>query len=224
MALIANVEFSSGNTGTSGAIDTTGATLLVMWCSWQQPQAITVSDSKSNTWTPRTQRTARNPYGQLFYAGDAGVLSVGSGHTFTVTGSGIFVGCCIAAFDATLTTGVYDIENTNNTSAGTSLNTGSVTPTNDNAVVIANAAHNGGGSVTIDGGFTIPGQVPTATGFASVMAYLIQTSKTAANPTFSSMSAAITTEITVFNGTGGGGASSWGAQLSHLHNRLVQEV
>lgn len=90
MPLIARASASSDNDTdvTSGAIDTTGATLLVVAVGFVLGDAAVV-DSYDNEWIPLTKRQEDSFEGfdvsnQLFYAK---APTVGAGHTFTATAS-----------------------------------------------------------------------------------------------------------------------------------------
>lgn len=74
-----------GSTATSGAVDTTGATFLVVAVSFYNGSA-SVTDSKGNTWTAIAASQIDSTFDsstQLFYVTNP---VVGAGHTFTVTG------------------------------------------------------------------------------------------------------------------------------------------
>lgn len=190
MAFSLLVHSSAGGTtgGTTGAIDTTGADLIVLTVSWYTAgSAITVSDSKSNTWTPRTTRTSDFINTAIMYFRGG---SVGSGHTFTVSSVGTsFSAIVVAAFSGSASV-PYDVENGagNGGSPGTSLQTGNVTPSEDNELVITGMGLNASmASTAINGAFVIPEAMAYNSGvnFGAALAYLIQTTATAANPTWS---------------------------------------
>ena len=91
--LVASTTLAGTNGGTSSAVDTTGANLLVLSAAYFS--TITVSDSKGNTWVPLTVRGS-GPIHQLFFVASP---VVGTGHTFTVTGTGIYVGVVVHAYN-----------------------------------------------------------------------------------------------------------------------------
>src|SRR6516164_6555384 len=95
--------------GTSPAIDTTGATLLVISVGYYAAATKTVSDSYSNTWTPLTaQENSGDDGNRLWYALNP---VVGTGHTFTITGSGVYLSACIAAFRGVANVTPFDVQN-----------------------------------------------------------------------------------------------------------------
>src|SRR6188474_1223549 len=140
IALVTNqiVASSGGADVTTSAVDTTGATLLVIGLSLytQLDNTFGVTDSKSNTWQVLTKYEA-NESGtfavNLFYC-----LSpiVGSGHTFSnVTSSGAqYPVLAVAAFSGVAT---YNKESGQATATqGTSYANVSLTPDNNNSLVV----------------------------------------------------------------------------------------
>jgi hypothetical protein len=120
---------TSTNGGTSAAIDTTGATLIVISVSWAS-NPITLSDSKGNTWTALTQRTFSFDRHQLFYRLTP---TVGAGHTFSVTGTSIVAGWHVYAFAGVAS---YQTESGASAGSGNSLACGAVTPTLNGALLV----------------------------------------------------------------------------------------
>jgi hypothetical protein len=175
---------SNGNTVTTSAIDTTGATLLVLAVGAAAAYSSPPTDSKGNTWTPRT--TADRGAGvrnKLYYAENP---TVGSGHTFTFTETGSSPSICIGAFSGTKTSAVYDTESAGAATAnpGTTIQPGSATPSQDNCVLVSGVTH-GSDSVSINSSFTEVVDVgPAANHWSAAMAYKIQTSLGAENPTW----------------------------------------
>src|SRR4030095_15898606 len=116
--------------------DTPGANLLVVSVShYVIGASITgVSDNKGNTYTALTLRNNGTIGHRFYYAKNA---AVGSGHTVTVTGSGgpvpLFV---VQAFSGAETTAPFDVEN-GATTGGARLATGSVTPTQNNSIIVS---------------------------------------------------------------------------------------
>lgn len=187
-ALIANVGVAgAGNGATTAPIDTTGANLLVaLVFSWVAAAAPGFADSKSNSWTGLTVRSAADPEVRLFYVQGG---AVGTGHTFSTSGTATYSGCLVAAFSGSVASPA-DQENGATGSGVTSLKPGSITPTEDNELVIAAmATNNNAGFSTqaaIDGGFTFSNRINSGgDSYAAALAYLIQTSAAAADPTFS---------------------------------------
>lgn len=89
--------------GTSAALTTTGADLLIIAVNYftGNAPAFTPSDSKGNTWHALTAKTSGNIGSKLYYAWNA---TVGTNHTFTVNSSQpSFYGCGVAAFSGSNT-------------------------------------------------------------------------------------------------------------------------
>lgn len=190
ITLVAQITAAGGGTGaTSSAIDTTGASLIVI------PQTKLISgaplapigDNKGNLYTPLTQRNASSVGGTIFYCVNP---VVGSGHTFT-TGNGSASAFSSAIISAWGSGGVFDQQNgAVNTGAVSARTTGSVTPSENNELIIAMktaaGAETAGAGVTIDAGFTLLTGVAFSSGqhFGVSAAYLIQTTAGAVNPNF----------------------------------------
>lgn len=216
---------ATGDDFTTASIDTTSADLIVISVAWYPGTTadVTLSDSKSNTWTALTRRTTANTfYRERMYYCRGG--TVGTGHTFTVAGTNFYGAMCAMAFSGSAAT-VTDQETGAETNSASSLATGSITPSEDNCLIVVGI--NTGdtpAAVSIDGGFTIPAST-TIDGQANIyqghsMAYLIQTTAAAANPTWNPTDAtAMVTTIASFKGPGGGGGGVVGPLLSgHLVN------
>lgn len=209
---------AAGNGFTTSAIDTTGADLIVISIGYYNgTNTATVSDSKGNTWTALTQRvTANNGAHRLFYCASP---IVGTGHTFTLAGASTFGSMEVAAFSGAAVSPFVSEGGTTGAS-GTSLNTGSITPTENNSLVITGACirevANLGDTFSIGSSFTISdGQVGIGSqNLGSSLAYKIQDAAGAENPAWSwENSDEVATGIAVFNSIGitefvasGGGA------------------
>ena len=171
------------NGGTSPAIDTTGATLLVISVGYYAAATKTVSDSYSNTWTPLTaQENSGDDGNRLWYALNP---VVGTGHTFTITGSGVYLSACIAAFRGVANVTPFDVQNGAINAASTTIASGSVTPSANNELVITGASGNANLSGTPTGtGMTLIDSNPyvASNQSSSGLAYAIQTTASAINP------------------------------------------
>lgn len=174
---------TSTNGATSGSIDTTGANLLVFPVCYAFGSSLVVSDSKSNTWTGLTVRsyTTRTSV-RIYYAKNP---TVGTSHTFTTAGTNCFANPMALSFSGCDTTSPFDVENGGSAQA-TSQATGSVTPNQNNSLIIAltDGEDSTLASVTIDSGFTIGDIVPNAITTAGANAYLLQGTAAAVNPTW----------------------------------------
>jgi len=169
------------NGGSTSAIDTTGATCLVVSVAYYPALGgtPTVADSKGNTYLPLTLRASGGEIAhQLFYSLGG---TVGAGHTFTVSGPSIYPAFVASAFAGV---GSFESQSGATATSGTALATGSLTPTTNGALVVSGE---GGQSATTPSmtGFTL-----TAIGFTGganmqgAAAWQIQTTAAAINPTW----------------------------------------
>jgi hypothetical protein len=151
---------------TSSGIDTTGASFIaVAVSSYSVEAAPTLSDSNSNSWTPLTARTNAPIRLQWFYAISP---TVGSGHTFSLSGSNSFAALAVQAHSSVA--GVFDYE-ASATGGGTaveSLGSGSLIPQTDDTLAVAawgfGTAANPTGSFVIDNSFTALGFLANVSG------------------------------------------------------------
>jgi hypothetical protein len=176
------------NVVTTGAQNSTGADLIVILAGNYNGglgSTVTLTDSKGNTWTPLTKRTGGAQDGQLFYCANP---TVGTGHTFTLTsvgGSGFpFIGV-LAVTGANAIP--FDVENGSGGTGTSSRQPGSITPAQDNSLVVAGINAGAGiDPVTVDGGFAASASgYDGANHLGGGIGYLIQTTAAAANPTWS---------------------------------------
>lgn len=178
------------NSVTTGALDTSGANLLVLVLGQESGVATSViTDSKSNTWNPLTTQTEGAGQCTIYWSVPT---SVGSGHTFTATQAGASPAIVVGAYSGA-TPAPFDQQNGDHSSTGATLATGSVTPTFSSELIVAGASgRTGSGAiVSIDGGFTIAGNTsPDAFHDSAALAYLIQGPSVAANPTWTFTNAA----------------------------------
>lgn len=134
MALIVADSASGGAGGSTGSVDTTGATILIA-VGVADSGTPTITDSKGNTWNSLTQVGGSFPTYhrcRLYYVENP---TVGTGHTFTVAGTN--ASACFAAFDATATTSVFDAENGAQNLGVSSATGGTVTPAGSNYLYIS---------------------------------------------------------------------------------------
>lgn len=189
-SLLSHTIGSGSNTFTTSAIDTTGATLITVGASFTAGASVTLSDTvggNSNSWTARTSYGSVSA-ARIYYSVPT---HVGSGHTFTLTGTGFNGDISVAAWSGAAGT-PYDVENgfDGGGSNATSGQPGSITPTQDNELVVT-VLTNGvtSGSYTINGSYSITDQtLSSGAHWGSGFAYWIQTSATATNPTWSANS------------------------------------
>jgi len=175
-----------GSDLTTGSIDTSGADFIILSGSYFSTGSV-VSDSKGNTWQGLTEYPdSSGDYSKMWYAYNA---IVGSGHTFTLSqggGTHLYNGalCVLAVKGALTASDPFDVQSTSN-STNTPVQPGSITPSQDNELVVAMMADGAGSlGITVDSGFTIINQLIGAGFDNTAQAYLIQTSAGAVNPSF----------------------------------------
>jgi len=180
----------SGNaTSVVATVDTSGCSGLVVGVVDISTTSSTLVDLGSNIWTPLTaQPLGSAQRTQLYFCANP---IVGSGHTFIVTSNSgnSFPSVAIEGFSGTGALSPFDIENGSATIGSfTSSQPGSVSPTVDGELIITFIGNANATTVaTPDLGFTRTDGAVTSAGLAYgfAMAYLIQTTKGAVNPTWS---------------------------------------
>jgi hypothetical protein len=173
--------------GTTSGVNTTGANLIVVLISSDSANAKTLSDSKGNTWSAKTAYADFPATDNEIRAYVATNPSVGPGHTFTVSGSNIFASIAVLSFSGAHSSGPFDQQAGQGVASGTSAQPGSVTPSEDNELLIAALTFEVSNTISVNSGFTIAGQANLIGGvsYGIAAAYKIQTTAGAENPTFS---------------------------------------
>lgn len=188
IALVTHLIAKSTNSNgfTSSSIDTTGASLLVLvLASYQAATEPTISDSKSNSWSQRTAYNDGTDRIRILYVANP---TVGTGHTFTVTGSATYPAIAASSWSGVKTASPYDVENGGNGTITTSAATGSVTPSEDGELLIAAVSNDqpgAPGSPTVNNSFTILDSTVNvdSQAFGLAVAYRVQATAAAINPT-----------------------------------------
>ena len=174
---------STTTNGTSGAINTTGATLFVVVMG-SYGGAVTMSDSQSNSWHYLTSYAlGSNNTTQIAYCYGP---TTNAAHTFTING-GHFGSCVVYAFSGTLaTSAVFDSQNGINS---TGVQAGSITPTAGDIVVAGNSNNGTLAGSTINQGFSVP--LVYSGGENSAGSYLLNAANSPVNPTWSNNGVAV---------------------------------
>lgn len=178
---------STGNSVTTGSIDTSGYSALFVWIAYDDFGGVPdLSDNKSNTWTangsPLTIRSGSAIVkGQLYFCLGA---TVGSGHTFTATGSFNYPTIAVASFSGVATSSAFDSENGAGGTSLSSLQPGSITPSVNNELVILGLSLNNTDTPTDPSGYTRASGTAgdAANHIGGFIDYQIQTTATATNP------------------------------------------
>lgn len=165
--------------GTTNAINTTGAGLLIVVTSSHNSDGI-VTDSKNNTWNNLTVYTHSNHRLIIWYSIPT---SVGGGHTFTYAG-GETPSMCVAAFSC----GEDNIA-VFNKEIGSIYHTflaqpGPITPDFNNSLIITALNFDVFGVVSVDSGFIITDQIDVIydENLGTALAYSIQEQAATVDP------------------------------------------
>lgn len=176
-----------GNGVTTSAINTTGADVIFAAVSdFDDAAEAVLTDSKGNSWT-FTSATAVEPDTRIRIAYCINPV-VGVGHTFTLTGTGSFPSLSVAAFSGVGATPIDQQAGAATTLSGaTSIQPGSVTPSEDDELIVTAFSGLPPANVAINSSFIIAAQIPALVPlfFGSAIAYKIQTAAGAENPTWS---------------------------------------
>lgn len=182
--IVANGHAEGPSGGTTGTLNTSGATFGVAFVAEQTSPGAAVTDSKSNTWVAGTPQTVSAPHGTIFYTINP---TVGTGHTVTVSGS--FSAMAVQFHSGIATVSPLDQQNGTGGAAFTSANAqpGSITPTEDNELIVCGMATGASVTFSINESMTITDDVTFAGGnnYAGVAAYKYQTTAAAINPLWS---------------------------------------
>lgn len=177
-----------GGPFTSSAIDTTGASLLIINVANAFLFDPVLSDSKGNTWhfALSLDDVSNNSQFNMAYAWNP---TVGSGHTFTVDGALNFVSAEVIAFSGIRTSSdPLDQINTNRGGSISTLQTGSITPSQNGSLLVAGLATSqaAGYNASINNSFSITDQLPLSAGeyYGSAVAWKDQGVAAAINPTW----------------------------------------
>jgi len=190
MPIIANVAVGStdNTTATTAPVNTSGASLLVLALASYQGVALpTISDSKGNVWISlTTYELAGDTRSKFYYVRNP---IVGSGHTFTAALGSSFPAIAVLAWSDIAQTPPFDVENGGSATAAVSLATGSVTPKDNNVLVVAAVCSQAtnGDNVAIDNGFVITNTIAGVGGqcYGVSLAYRKQRTAAAVNPIWS---------------------------------------
>ncbi len=207
------IATSYGNSGvTSPAIDSSGADLLLVPLYLCAAAFTTQPDSKGNNYTDLTRRDAGSGY-SAYQTYSVGGLVLGSGHTASNSVGYSRVGLiAVAGAHAT----PLDGESGNRTLAAptTSIQPGSLTPSEDGCLIVTTITCVGGGTITPPAGFTvIVNESDTC-----ALAYMIQGTAAPINPTWAwptSVDCACT--MTVWKPAAGGGGSTQPPRSMYLN-------
>ncbi len=185
IALVVSVaKQGAATTVTTSNIDTTGCDLLVANIFWSNGAnaVAAVTDSKGNTWTAATKYNASDAANRFYWCKPS---SVGSGHNFTIGVPNVYGGIIVLGFSGVKATSPLDGTNGATSASASSLATGSLTPSEDNCLLIY-AATTAGNITAVDvGTLQETANGISGTTYGGGVGYEIQTTATARNPSFS---------------------------------------
>lgn len=185
--LVAHGIFGSPdkNGFTSSSLNTTGADLLVLG-GLADNASYTLTDSKGNSIATATGATT-SIFGitsSIYYVK---APTVGSGHTWTLTGTSGDFAFAVLAFSGSDQTAPLDQTNGTASSFGSTVQPGSITPGQANELLVTFCIDGDDtNAFSVDSGFTIADQLLQVNGGHKglAIAYQIQTTATARNPTW----------------------------------------
>lgn len=189
----------------------TGVNLLVALVTGSNATPPTFSDNQSNTWTALTQKNetgAGGGFSRIYYCYGPTVTST---QTFSVTGAGTFSSAITVGYSGSASS-PFDQQNGTGQTIATSTPTGSVTPTQDNELIIYGSEISGTGldvsSVDV-GSIVRHAAGDGATVYAICVAEQIQTTATTRNPTltFNGTSVGSAAVIATFKAAAAGGGT-----------------
>lgn len=180
IALVTTAKAGGLNGATTAAVNTTGATLLVIVAAYNTGTP-TISDSKGNTWTALSaqQVGTGSLWGRIYYAVNP---TVGAGHTFTITASGMAPCIVASAWSGVATSAPLDVAVSAGPGSFAQSDPGAtLTPTQANELVVCGVAH--GADITgftPGSGFSLVDWIPFASGtnYGAGATYQVQTAAT----------------------------------------------
>ncbi len=151
----ASAANGGSQSATTGAVDTSGADLLVAVVAYYNvgtPAGGDLTDSKGNTWTKRgNQQGGAGGSLTMYWCNPS---SVGSGHTFTFASASTYMALMVLAFSGSDTAGAFDQESTGGAPASqSSVQPGSLTA-DTYLGVTGISLDNSESGLTINGSFT----------------------------------------------------------------------
>lgn len=177
------IASGSNPTGTSVTLTTTGADLFVAILSGGNGNSFSISDSLSNTWTLAKEGTSARSDCLIYYIH---APTTGAGQTFSA-GADYAGGIIVYAYSGSAATPLDQV-NTNNTSSSTTAQPGSITPGQNNELLVFAVSLDDPSTPTtptVDSGFGNIKYIPEVSGnrwglFGSTF---VQSTAAAINPT-----------------------------------------
>ncbi len=208
-ATIAQISHTSAGSTTSNgittsSISTTGASLItiqvVSYVGAAEPALTESTGNITFTACGSVQATSAEERIHAYHWVVTNSNQTSATHTFTATQTGSFPTILVQSWSGTSTSTPCDQTTGANTGAGTAttLATGNITPSENNELVITATGVKDTRAMSVDGGFTEQDEVTmSANHYGGSMGYLIQTTATAANPTWATNGAASGLAVTI---------------------------
>lgn len=175
-----NDHGGGANNTNSDTINTTGATLITLFgCGYSSGGTPAITDSTGNTYTAGLVKSGADLVLRAWYCLSP---TTSATHQFFATGGTITCAMTVAAFS-----GVATFDNhvgAVNGGATTSAQPGSITPANDNSLIVSAVGSLGNTIINSVDSSMIIGAQTSGYNFGCGDAYLIQGAKAAINPTF----------------------------------------
>ncbi len=218
-------QSTGGSTGaTTDAVDASTATFVVLAiCYDSGATGVSVTDTSGKTWVARTEwdgTGAHTPWVRIYDC----VSTFTASHTFSVACTAGFASIAAIGFTGNAASPA-DQQSGAFTTGGAAL-PGSVTPSEDNELLItAIGGSTGGVTYAVGSSFTLLDTTALVGGQAYGLAtgYKIQTTAGAENPSWTGDTGDhIAAIITYKAAGGGGGGSNWGPMLAGQLNRIVR--
>ena len=210
-SIVANTaqDSADGNSVTTSGIDTTAANLIAVFVAAETGGSNrTPSDSQGNTWTAiGSDLNDGGIAGRWWYKA---APTTNAAHTFSITGTGNFCSIWVVAVSGAAASPL-DQSNGATALASTSLATGSITPTENDELILAAIAcqQNQSGGISVDAGMVELNEINAApNGENGLSAYVIQASAAAINPTFAFSASDVVAQIVSFKAASASGGFS----------------
>lgn len=182
--LLVSTTAGGVNGGTSASIDTTGANLIVVLLSYYVDNgSSSISDSKGNSWSVTNFVNSNIGVGIYYCVAP----TVGTGHTFSVSGTNNHALISVAAFSG-FSGSPVDGNAFNSAGGGwTTITSGSITPSQANCVFFSGISLSQAATITPPAGFTIiqTQQQTFSTAFGHSFYYKVLSDTSAVNPSWS---------------------------------------
>jgi hypothetical protein len=180
-----------GGSSSTVILNTTLANFLIVAVTYfNAATGLSLTDTKGNTWVPLTAVGTGGGAGgflKFYYCLNP---TVGSGHGFTWAGTSAFGSIAVAAYSRLKLTSAFDVENGAGNASATSIQPGSITPSEDNELIVTGLLKFTFSSPTVNSGFNIRTYAQGGgSNFDVAIADLIQSSAASVNPLWSNANA-----------------------------------